>query len=338
MLQNWLQPIDYQTEDFEKDQLGSKVHFHNSDFPKLQKLKVALLGLEEEAMLAIRDALYDLSGAFPQLKLADIGNLRKTDLNFITPVFKELLEGDLMPIILGGKPDWTKAMLNAYFQTKVAAVHWLAINDRIRLEKGYQTTFYTLLGGQAHHTYRSEKQRLEKKGWDYISLGQVRSDMKEVEPSIRDADLITIHLAAMKYTETPSQLNPSPSGFFLEEACQLARYAGMSDKLTAFGITGFNLAATDLQTAQSIAQMIWYFLDGFCSRKQDYPVSTSNLVQYVVHLKEQDLHLAFWKSLKSGRWWFQLNEHQHLIPCSYQDYKQASRGELSDRLLNNLER
>jgi formiminoglutamase len=124
----------------------------------------------------------------------------------------------------------------------------------------------------------------------------------------------------------------------LEEACQLARYAGMSDKLTAFGITGFDWEKLELQTAQSVAQIIWYFLDGFCNRKSDYPASTSNLVQYLVHLKEQDIHVGFWKSLKSGRWWFQITDHQPLIPCSYEDYKQASRGELTDRLMNSLGR
>ncbi len=33
------------------------------------------------------------------------------------------------------------------------------------------------------------------------------------------------------------QINsPSPNGFYGEEICQMARYAGMSTKLTSFGI------------------------------------------------------------------------------------------------------
>lgn len=85
-----------------------------------------------------------------------------------------------------------------------------------------------------------------------------------------------------------------PSGFILEEACQICRYAGMSDKLKAFGVFGFRSSMDrKTQTAQAVAQMIWYFLDGFHHRKGDFPASVEGLVEYVVDLKQLDYQLTF---------------------------------------------
>lgn len=53
----------------------------------------------------------------------------------------------------------------------------------------------------------------------------------------------------------------------------------MSDKLTSFGIYGYDSPSTaKAKTAQVASQMIWYFLEGFFNRKKDYPVSTAGLV------------------------------------------------------------
>ena len=108
-----------------------------------------------------------------------------------------------------------------------------------------------------------------------------------MEPLIRDADLLSIHLAALKQSDLPAVSHPTPSGFLLEEACKIARYAGMSDKLKAMGIFGFRKSIDrKAQTAQAIAQMIWYFMDGFYHRKNDFPVSTDGLVEYIVDFKD----------------------------------------------------
>jgi formiminoglutamase len=91
--------------------------------------------------------------------------------------------------------------------------------------------------------------------------------------------------------------------------------------------------------------MIWYFLDGFSNRKNDFPVSTKSLVEYVVESKMNDLQIRFWKSSKSGRWWLQVpaktkrkhNRHR-LIPCSYSDYLAACQEDIPDRLVSAIKR
>ena len=118
----------------------------------------------------------------------------------------------------------------------------------------------------------------------------------------------------------------------------------MSDKLTSFGIYGYrkNLDSLDQSTAQVVAQMIWYFADGFYNRKQDFPIQKAfnQLIQYIVHVKSFDEQLTFWRSNKSGRWWMEIpvkTQKKHvrhrLIPCAYNDYLQACNDDLPERLI-----
>ena len=179
-----------------------------------------------------------------------------------------------------------------------------------------------------------------------VRLGKSRSQLIELEPLIRDADLMSIHTTAIRQSDFSASPSPTPSGFSIEEACQISRYAGMSDKLKAMGIFGFqNTYDERSQGAQGIAQMIWYFLDGFYHRKEDFPISTEGLTEYIVEYKQLAYQLTFWKSGKSGRWWMQIPvgrskkyQRHRLIPCSYNDYKLACQEELPDRLLNAFKR
>jgi hypothetical protein len=88
-----------------------------------------------------------------------------------------------------------------------------------------------------------------------------------------------------------------------------------------------------------IAQMIWYFVEGFYNRKADFPLNPKS--QYLIYkttLTHDEHELVFVKSKKSDRWWMQvpypangsLNERFHLVPCRYEDYQLATSGEMPD--------
>ena len=361
MLQNWLKPVAATTlksaDEGADHSLGRHLVWYRDELPSLRKVKVALIGIEEKTAAPIREHLYATAWHFPKGHVADLGNLRKADAAVLIPMLAELLHSHILPIVLGAGDVWAKASFLAYQETKAIA-NLIAIDERLRigapddpytalLSPRHPSLFhFGLVGYQLHQTPPEVLDLLAKEQCDALRLGRARAAMDETEPVLRDADMLAFHLAALKQAEAPGVAVPSPSGFSLEEACQLCRYAGFSDKLSAFGLYGFQPARDrDGQTAQAAAQMVWYFLDGFFNRKNDYPASKDGLLEYVVDFRKLNYQLTFWKSSKSGRWWMQIpvatkrkHERHRLVPCSYQDYQAACREELPDRLMAALAR
>lgn len=365
MFENWLHPV--QPEAFSEtlytpEQLGGRIRYFRSGSRSLKSVKIGLIGLDKEAADAVRPFLYKLSFPFKGLRVMDFGNARRRQVSFLVPVIREMMNSEIFPLIIGGPSKLMQAQYRAFKSIKelisqvvVDEIVPFAVGETedprhyfhdIIHQKRSRLFHMGLIGCQSHYIPGATLDWIAKQQFELSRLGKARADLTELEPLIRDADLMSVHMAALKQSEAPAQLWPSPSGFTTEEACQICRYAGMSDKLSAFGIYGF-IPAEDQQqqTAQVIAQMLWYFMEGFYHRKNDYPVTTDGLVEYIVDFKELDYQLTFWKSSKSGRWWMQIPvknskkyQRHRLIPCSYTDYKRAGRDELPDRLLRALQR
>lgn len=365
MYENWLHPVSLsQFEDLEPgpEDLGSKLLFFRPDITDLKEVRVALVGLDAAAANAVRRQLYTMSFPFEQLKVMDFGNARRKQVAFLVPVIRELLDSQIVPILLGSAAQMMQAQYRAFKSIK-ESISQVLVDERVPFtaaneaserhyfheiihQKRSRLFHLGLIGCQSHFISNSTFEWVHQQQFDMIRLGKAKAELAELEPVIRDADLLSFHLGALKQSEAPGQENASPSGFFAEDACQISRYAGMSDKLRAFGIYGFAPEHDrDHQTAKVVAQMVWYFLDGFYARKNDFPVSTDGLVEYIVDFKGLDYQLTFWKSNKSGRWWMQIPvktnkklQRHRLIPCSYADYKMASQDELPERLLRALQR
>jgi formiminoglutamase len=360
MLQNWLKPVPAAlgklADGMSDSSFGKNLVLHWESFPDLKKVRVALIGIGDRETGEVRERLYQMAYPFAKGAVADLGNLRKAEASLLIPVVYELLAGKVVPIILSGRTSLATAQFLAYQDTKALA-NLVAVDEQFSiapdavysslLQPRHPLLFqFGLLGIQTHQTNPEAFQFLTKNQFDLIRLGKSRASIEETEPLIRDADMLTFHLGALKQSEAPGVLQATPSGFFTEEACQLCRYAGLSDKLSSFGIYGFHRESDrEGQTAQVVGQMIWYFLEGFFSRKGDYPASTSGLTEYVVDFRQLNYQLTFWKSTKSGRWWMQvpvanrkkLDRHR-LVPCSFQDYQAACREELPERLMQALSR
>ncbi|HOY06168.1 MAG TPA: hypothetical protein PLO67_12245 [Saprospiraceae bacterium] len=361
MLQNWLKalpaPLFKWTDTLPETALGRHLIHYRNELPDLKKVKIALIGVGDKEANAVREALYQTAWAFPKGAVADLGNLRKSQESHLIAVVHELLSGHVIPVVLTAPDALARAQFLGYQDTK-ALVNLAVIDERCRfgapdqLYSNLLTPRHALLfhfaavGIQVHHTPPAVFDFMSKNYFDLVRLGKSRASIEETEPVLRDADLLAFHLGALKQSDAPGVQDASPSGYFVEEACQLCRYAGMSDKLSSFGIYGFDAARDkEGQTAQVSAQMAWYFLEGFFNRKKDYPVSTAGLTEYVVDFRQMHYQLTFWKSVKTGRWWMQVpvptrkkHERHRLIPCSFQDYQSACREELPERLMQALHR
>ncbi len=364
MLDNWLRPIQHdllEELDLHKDQFGSKIKRHQQKIPSLKDVQVAIVGIGDAEADAVRRELYPLCFPFGKMKIADLGNLRKEDGAFALPLLQELLEGKICPVVIGREDALAQAQFKAHNAVQ-NAVSLTVVDSGVPFHpnKGERAGNYLnpifgnknrlfhfgAIGCQSHFVDDAVFIELEKRDFDCIRLGKAKANLPELEPFVRDADLLCFHLNALKSTEAPGVADASPSGFFTEEACQISRYAGMSDKLSSIGFYGFKKELDPLrQTPMTLAQLVWYFLDGFFNRKNDFPASMDDLVEYIVDFKGHDYQLTFWKSNKTGRWWLQVpvktrkkHERHRLIPCSHRDYLHACNEELPARLLNALKR
>ncbi len=358
MLQNWLKPLSKSFADAAAQlpdaAFGRQVIHFRKELPDLRKVRIAIIGTDDVASNAIRKVLYRYAYNFPPGTIADLGNIRKPEAVNLVPVLYELITGNITPVVLSSSNEFARAQFLAYQEAK-NVVNWTVIDENFKCFEAANQVFeprhpllfhFALIGAQSHLMDNAHLKIAEKNNFEVLRLGRSRTTPEEAEPILRDADLLTFHLNALKNCEAPGVLVPSPSGFFLEEACQLTRYAGMSDKLTSFGIYGYEPSNDTMdQTANAASQLAWYFLDGFFNRKGDYPASTKGLTEYVVDLPNYNYQLTFWKSTSTGRWWLQVpvdtkRKHQRhrLIPCSYQDYQSACRQDLPDRLFQAFKR
>ena len=163
---------------------------------------------------------------------------------------------------------------------------------------------------------------------------------------MRDADIVSVDIGSVRKSEAPGNNSSSPNGFYGEEICAIARYAGISDKVTSFGVYEYN-SKLDVQnqTAHLIAQMLWYFIEGVNFRAKDYPYATKESYQRFTVMLDDDDPINFYKSDKSGRWWMEINlisnnKHKRhaLIPCSYQDYEHALQQKIPNRWYKALQK
>jgi hypothetical protein len=195
---------------------------------------------------------------------------------------------------------------------------------------------YCNIGYQTFYNSQEEIDLIEKLFFDAYRLGDVCNNIAIAEPVFRDADLVSLDLGSIKSSDSGNFIKFAPNGFNGKEICSLSRYAGISDKVTSFGI--FNQNNSE-QESILIAQIIWYFIEGFHYRSNEYPFgSKDNYLKYIVPLEEEEL--IFYKSDKTERWWIEIPFISHLnnklkrntlLPCSHDEYLVACHNEMPER-------
>ncbi len=379
LLTDYLKPLDasrFEQYATQKTKIGSVIkRFTLQDgLPETEGYHLAIIGVGEErgsvhndgcanAPDIIRDKLNELKMASYDYRILDLGNIKEGNTlsdtyAALSSVIVELLKQKIVPIILGGSQDLTFAQYTAYQKLEetvnivsVDATFDLGSTDepinsysflgKIILHEPNFLFNFSNIGYQTYFVGHEQIELMNKLYFDSYRLGQVRSDMEEVEPIVRNADILSFDVTAIRQSDAPGNGNASPNGFYGEEACRIVRYAGMSDKLTSIGIYEINpLYDNHDQTSHLAAQMIWYFMDGYYNRKKDVPLKNkTEFMKYHVPIKKDDQEIIFYKSNKSERWWMEVPFHMnkmryqrhHLVPCSYKDYETALKEELPER-------
>ncbi|MDR0364979.1 MAG: formimidoylglutamase [Bacteroidales bacterium] len=350
-------------------------------FPSLEDVNIALVGIGEsraalnnkncaKAPDEVRKYFYRLFPNNDDVKIVDMGNIK---LGFeladtyvaATAVISELLNRNIVPIIIGGSHDLAYANYLAY-ETLQQVINIVDVDPVFDIGNSeddedhrsyltkiilHQPNYLFNLTNIGYQSYLLDQQKLKLFNnlfFDAYRLGVLTADIEEVEPIVRNVDMLSVDISAVRQSDAPANENALPNGFYGEQLCRIARYAGMSDRLTSFGIYEIN-PDFDVrgQTAHLAAQIIWYFIDGYYNRKDDFPSDDVNYLKYTVYSKNVSGDLVFYKSKKSDRWWMeipcseQLRErylHQHMAPCSYKDYLTACQNDIPERLYRIYEK
>lgn len=360
-----------------RKRIGDLVNVYQQpgNFPDLDGMDIALIGVLDDRNAVenkgcgsgpdhVRSAFYHLFPSNGRLNIADLGNILPgntvNDTYFaLSAVMAEVMAMNIIPIVIGGGQDLTWGMYRGY--EKIGRIINLACVDpmfdlgesegelnslsylsRIIMHQPSYLFNYTNIGFQSYLVDTQSLSLMRNLFFDAYRLGLVQADMEGAEPLVRNADMISIDIGAVRASDAPGNANAQPNGLYGEELCRITRYAGLSEKVSSLGFFEYN-PEHDIrnQTARLIAEAIWYFVDGFYGRQQDYPREGSrDYVKFNVTMKEIEEELTFFKSKKSDRWWMKVPfktrnlakyERHHMVPCSYSDYETAMKNNLPDR-------
>lgn len=374
-------PIDeaIYSADYPANSFFKNIRAYTEKMPEYKGAHIALLGIKEERGTStnqgtaqgpdeIRKKLYALKKGTGAYTIVDLGNLNPgIDLDEtylrVSEVCRILLESNVMPIILGGSHDLDYGQYRGYEDLQ-KLVSFLNVDAFFDLEENKNASpsrqhihkmllhepnylfGYTHLAHQLYLVDSFSSAVLEKLNFEAHRLGQMRTNLNEMEPAIRNADMLSFDVTAIKSSDAPGNANAQPFGLTGEEACQICWYAGLNEKLSSAGFYEYNPNYDDIhkKTASVIATMIWYFIEGFYNRKHESNFKSNDFLKYVVAMPVQPEAITFYKSKFTEKWWMEVSvvrvgakyPRNSIVPCSYADYQTATKGEIPERYINAL--
>ena len=354
--------------------LGKKIKIHSrqNGIPDLDDVQIAIIGVKENRndvnyigadvnFDSIRVTLYTLFPGNWHTTIADLGDIEPGETvedtyYAIRTAITVLVEKNIIPVVLGGSQDLTYANYRAY-DNILPMVNIVSVDTnfdlgdanlpiknnsyvgKIIVEQPYNLFNYATIGYQTYFNSQEELDLIEKLYFEAHRLGEISGDINKVEPLMRDAHIVSVDLKSIRSAEVSENQKYSPNGFTGKEICAISRYAGISNKVSSFGIYEYLSSQKDSSTSMLISQMIWYFIEGVNCRVKDDDFTNENYYQKYNVLVE-DYELIFYKSLKTGRWWIEipflpdvnnkLKKHT-LLPCMHSDYVFATQGEIPER-------
>jgi formiminoglutamase len=348
--------------------------------PDYREAHIAIIGVKEERGTAknggaaegpdeIRRKLYNLKRGTGSYRIVDLGNLNTgIDLDEtyvrVSEVCRILLENNVLPLIIGGTHDLDYGQYCGY-ETLEKLVSFINVDAFVDLEDKNEAApshqhihkillhepnylfSYTHLAYQSYLIDTFSISILEKLYFDAFRVGQIRTNIQEIEPAVRNGDMLSFDVTAIRSADAPGNANAQPFGLTGEEACQVCWYAGLNEKLSSIGFYEYNPTLDDRhgKTASVVATMIWYFIEGFYHRKNDVNFKGNDFLKYSVSMPVEPEVISFYKSKLSEKWWMEVpyphGGHERyarnsIVPCSYNDYQIAVKGEVPERYISTL--
>jgi formiminoglutamase len=374
----YFSPIERLT--IKEDTLGASIKIHDANgFPEINKNSIAFFSVPEYRRTSIssvkdsaefREDLYDFyKGDSWSREVYDLGVINPgeqiEDTYFaVSQVVAELVKIDVIPIVLGGGQDLTLACYKGFGGLE-QAINICSVDAKLDIgepdgpvsSSGFVSHMlmqrpchlfnYANVGMQRLKVPRKEVDLFEKLYFDICRLGEFNTDFKKAEPHLRNADMLSVDFDSVRNSETDSKVYSNPNGFYGDQFCQIAKYAGISDKMSCLGIYNIH-PDQNKAAAKLLVEFIWYFMDGVALRVGDFPIGgKNNYKKFFVHLEEFEDDLVFYKSDKSGRWWLEVRypgastakyDRHQLVPCDQSDYEDAMRNVIPDLWWRTLQK
>src|SRR5687767_11239637 len=220
---------------YEEGLLGGVIDIHTDNhFPDCEGAKIAIIGVKEERRSVnntgcaqapdhVRAQLYKLFKGNNNLKIVDLGNIKAgfeiDDTYFaLSATLSELIKKNIIPVILGGSQDLTYANYLA-FENLDQVVHIVAIDSDLNLgnalEKFNAKTYlgkivlhqpnflfnYTNIGYQSYLSDLNQVALMNKLYFDAFRLGVIQKNIEEVDPLVRNADILSFDISAIRQTD-----------------------------------------------------------------------------------------------------------------------------------------
>lgn len=369
---DFLEPINIyelsNDEGFKDTQLGRHIDVFEEELPDITNADIVIVGCGETrgtgagynhtlSPNAIREEFYNLYHWHKEVNVVDFGNV-KTGASLqdtyaaLKAVVSELIERKKKVVILGGSHDLTLAQYGAYGSLG-KIIEAAVVDSRIDLNidsvlpadnflmellcgSPNYVKHYSHIGFQSYMVHPHMLETIDKLHFDCFRVGKVKENIEEMEPVIRNANMLSFDIAAIQNAHAPAN-RITPNGFTGEEACTLMQYAGLSNNISSIGLYGY-IPKDDVHqlTAKQASHMLWYVMDGVYKSKQEAELDNTNEFNEF-HLAFADVQTSFLQSKRTGRWWMQLPDNKY-IACSQSDYIIAASNDIPERWLRAIER
>lgn len=363
-LQLYFDPVDFEQfqsrNKFNKNSLGYCIEKATGNIKdgRIGKAAIVLFGVPfdnstpnkgtSKAPFEIRKHLYQLSRLESSISIIDLGNLKpgKSDQDLyyaLRDVTDYLRETGVITIILGGGQDLSIGIARA-FQSKnefTLSIVDARLDIKSQREKSDSTNFLTrilrenpslfhlqMIGVQKQYISPMGFDFLNQNTYDFMHLGAFRDDPASIEPLLRNTHFLSFDISSIKNSDAEGHFRPSPNGFYAEEACLIARYAGLSNRLLVFGLfeVNPNFDKTGI-TSELAAQIVWYFIEGSIHRRKEDPSNNKEtFTRYYVEMEDHGEPMVFYHQPSTNRWWIEIFPEEGknwILACNENDYKQA---------------
>ena len=339
--------------------ISQKIKIYGVDEFELNSPGIAILTLNNELESEkFRNRFYSLHYGDWSSNIVDLGRFKNghsdSDSNFaIKEIVQKLSSLGILTICIGGNSSllslFSYSLNDSHnFLNLVSIDKILGINSdndldnnnylsELILSETLRLNFFCNLG-YLRHLNSTEKIDLVKKiKFDLLSLGDLRSEIKEAEPILRNSNIVNFSLESLQSNVINYKLT-SPNGFTAFEACSLSRYIGISSSMK---IVGFTNVKSTIECNSILSEMVWYTIDGFNNRYNDDFSNESDFKYY--HTEIDGHNLKFYQNKISNRWWVEyvsddsiVKIEKDIIPCSENDYKLSQSSIISERIIKRL--